>query len=100
MIVNVSEGMSAVLKCQEHSSIGLNKWIADNGISGSTIYTLNTFYYFDKVRIVGSVTNGEYNLQIDNVSATDEGIYKCFRGYKISAVIELVVQGNYNFMHV
>lgn len=49
---------------------------------------------------VGNITNGEYNLQINNVTEKDEGIYECFRYAKNNkphkvTVVTLTIRGNY-----
>ncbi|CAC5411486.1 NCAM [Mytilus coruscus] len=31
----------------------------------------------NRLKVVGNITKGDYNLQIQNVSSSDEGIYKC-----------------------
>lgn len=64
-------------------------------------YGLDIYPTFkSKLQIVGNITNGEYNLQINNVTEKDEGIYECFRYAKNNkphkvTVVTLTIRGNY-----
>lgn len=77
----VSRGMSTVLECQ----VDLNSkaiWDGPNGESGSIVYadgpSINpTLSNKSKLKIVGSIENREYNMEIQNVSTREEGIYRC-----------------------
>ncbi|CAC5355920.1 unnamed protein product [Mytilus coruscus] len=73
--------MSAVLQCQVHPN-SIASWERRCEKSRSVIYTdgleINpSLSNKSKLKIVGKITNGEYNMQINNVSAKEKGIYKC-----------------------
>lgn len=92
--VYVSTGMSAVLKCQ----INPNKVHVSSWEQFKDTYTLGFNVnpsLSNKVKIVGNITNGEYNLKIDNVSTTEEGKFKCFQNsYGYVTVVTLIIKGN------
>ncbi|CAC5383203.1 unnamed protein product [Mytilus coruscus] len=85
-IIYASKGGSAVLKCKvepnsksslDKGNLNDKKMIktlivqADGEIINPAIPNMN------RLKIVGNITKGDYNLQIQNVSSSDEGIYKC-----------------------
>lgn len=98
--------MSVVLKCQVSPN---NKatWDGPNGqsrivIIADGIETNPSLSNKRKLKIVGNITNGDYNMQINNVSAKEEGIYKCFQinNQKMTAretSVTLIIQGNYTY---
>lgn len=95
----VSKGKSAFLKCQVNSKY-VFFWIGPN----DDIYTYGLFAINPSLskntQIVGNITNGEYNMQINNVTKRDEGIYKCVRGQgnnksRKVTVVKLTIRGNY-----
>lgn len=103
VIVYASKGKSAVLECQVDSNNGtIAIWEAYNRTNGFTVYTnkqaINPLFS-NKVKLVGNITNGEYNLQINNVSATDEGIYKYIDFSNLSesyaCYVKLIIQRKY-----
>lgn len=81
--IYVSEGMSAVLKCQ----VDLNStvsWNGPNGNYGSIKYAegpdINPYLYYEgQLKIVGNILNGEYFMKITNVSKREDGLYTCFQ---------------------
>lgn len=95
-----SKGKSAVLKCQvDPNNVPLGTWLKHSRTDDMTIYTRRYSInpsLSNKVKIVGNITNGEYNLQINNVSATDEGIYLCIPVFNLStSYVKLIIQGKY-----
>lgn len=97
----VSEGNSAVLECkldQRHDF----SWIGPSG-------RFPLFFIFgleindelsNRIKLVGNINKGEYNMQIDNVTEKDEGVYKCVDGNSKGSTLDvtfvtLTVQGNY-----
>lgn len=72
--------MSAVLKVSPNSKA---TWDGPNGQSlfvkiADGIDINPSLSNKRKLKIVGNITNGDYIMQISNVSAKEEGIYKCF----------------------
>lgn len=103
--VYVSKGMSAVLKCQ----VSPNSKATWDGPNGQSLVKIADGLEINpslsnkrKLKIVGNITDGDYNMQISNVSAKEEGIYKCFQiNYqKMTAretFVTLIIQGNYTY---
>lgn len=95
--------MSTVLECQVDPNSKAS-WDGPDGESDS-----KSVRYFDgtymnpslsknKIKLIGSISHGEYNLQIRNVSARDEGVYKCFNSHikkmkAVSTYITLTIKG-------
>ncbi|CAC5383223.1 unnamed protein product [Mytilus coruscus] len=75
--------MSAVLKCQ----VDLNSkasWNGPDGNSGLVGYAdgpdINpSLYNKGKLKIVGNIRHGEYNMEIRNVSEREDGLYTCYQ---------------------
>lgn len=102
--VYVSKGMSAVLKCQVHPNSKVT-WDGPNVKSSLDLYAdgneINPFLSNKrKLKIVGNITNGDYNMQINNISGKEEGIYRCYEINKQKMTaretsVTLIIQGNY-----
>lgn len=79
----VTKGESAVLKCQANLS-GIATWDGSAEVFASVKYSDGldikpSLLNKSKINIVGNMSNDEYKMQITNVSAIEEGIYKCFQ---------------------
>lgn len=96
----VSKGKSAVLECK------LDKQNYFSWIGPSDRFSLTYILGLEikerlsnRLKLVGNITNGEYNMQIDNVTEKDEGKYTCVdESNKDSTFavtfVTLIVQGN------
>lgn len=96
--VYVLKWKSAVLKCQVHYN-GNFFWEGPDGENDSVLYTsmleINP-KFSSKLKIVGNILNGEYNMQINNVTEKEEGIYVCanFKNSTLhTTVVTLIMQG-------
>ncbi|CAC5412429.1 unnamed protein product [Mytilus coruscus] len=73
------DGFSASLYCP---FISTNVTVVWRGPPQLILYSINDKIYnsreqFNKIRITGNFTIGEYNMVLDNFTAHDEGIYMC-----------------------
>lgn len=97
--VYVSEGMSTVLNCQVDIT-GFFYWRKLGYYILTDRLDINP-KFSNKLKIVGNLTNGEYNMQIYNATEKDGGIYECnHRHIKTleyhETVVALILQGNYS----
>ncbi|CAC5383236.1 unnamed protein product [Mytilus coruscus] len=86
--VYVSKGDTAILKCKvlPNSKTGWDKEIPHvkylhiKLIPQADGQDINPYISNkDKLAVVGNITTGDYNLQIQNVASNDEGTYTCFQ---------------------
>lgn len=92
--------MSAVLNCQVYSTTHFY-W---EGPDEEYILTDDLDINPDcsnKLKIVGNINNGEYNIKIDNITEKDEGMYACFliniKHRKLyPTFVSLIIQGKYS----
>jgi hypothetical protein len=81
-VVTITEGSTLILRCSNSSStrttweksqltdFHLTTYADDNQINPSIEHA-------NRLRVVGNFSIGIYNLQIQNVSLVDEGLYRC-----------------------
>ncbi|VDI29170.1 Hypothetical predicted protein, partial [Mytilus galloprovincialis] len=77
----VSRGRSIVLECQVDSN-SKAIWDGPNGENGSIVYADGSMINPKlsnkrKLKLVGSMDNREYNMEIRNISTREEGVYRC-----------------------
>jgi hypothetical protein len=80
--ITTTEGSTLILRCSNSSST-YNMWfkspLTDFNLtqytSGNQINP--SIEHANRLRVVGNFSIGIYNLQIQNVSLVDEGIYRC-----------------------
>ncbi|XP_063431128.1 uncharacterized protein LOC134713770 [Mytilus trossulus] len=70
-------GETVILQCQTFEN--RSQWIRENTVYGDRGIININLPHKDKLKIVGNIQRGEYNLQIENVSRSDAGVYKCFK---------------------
>ncbi|CAG2221412.1 unnamed protein product [Mytilus edulis] len=70
-------GETVILQCQ--TSENRSQWIRENTVYGDRGIININLPHKDKLKIVGNIQRGEYNLQIENVSRADAGVYKCIK---------------------
>ncbi|XP_076100860.1 uncharacterized protein LOC143070463 [Mytilus galloprovincialis] len=70
-------GETVILQCQ--TSENRSQWIRENTVYGDRGIVNINLPHKDKLKIVGNIQRGEYNLQIENVSRADAGVYKCIK---------------------
>lgn len=96
--------MSTVLECH----IDLNSkaiWDGPNGENGSIVYADGPMINPKlsnkrKLKLVGSMDNREYNMEIRNISTREEGVYRCYQRNLIkmttrATFVLLLIQGWY-----
>lgn len=93
--VYVLEGGTAILECNVHPS-AKSTWDKSNSSSiqrnvipyadGGEINT--DLPNFNNLAIVGEISEGNYNLQIQNVSSCDEGVFICSHTSIESGILE------------
>ncbi|XP_052072409.1 hemicentin-1-like [Mytilus californianus] len=75
----IKEGSNTTLICPFKSTIHKAQWVGPKSLTaysdGSHLKNILTNY--EKLRITGNNRIGEYNLEINNFSAADEGHYRC-----------------------
>ncbi|KRZ16199.1 Nephrin, partial [Trichinella zimbabwensis] len=71
--VTVIEGQTAVLQCIISNQQGHTQWT-----KGGTFLGIDyNLYGYDRYRIVGSRSSGEYNLEISQAKLEDDGEFEC-----------------------
>lgn len=70
-------GEKVILQCQTFEN--RSQWIRENTVYGDRGIININLPHKDKLKIVGNIQRGEYNLQIENVSRADAGVYKCIK---------------------
>ena len=71
--MNVTLGSEVTLPCKIQNRVGQVQWVK----SGVTLGYDRNISGYPRYSIVGSVIDGEFNFQINNVSLDDEGEYEC-----------------------
>ncbi|CAC5408017.1 unnamed protein product [Mytilus coruscus] len=70
-------GETVILQCQTFGN--QSQWIRDDTVYGDRWNININLPNKDKLKIVGNIQREEYNLQIENVSRTDAGVYRCIK---------------------
>ncbi|XP_052100506.1 uncharacterized protein LOC127734590 [Mytilus californianus] len=70
-------GETVILRCQTFGN--QSQWIRDDIVYGDRRNININLPNKDKLKIVGNIQRGEYNLQIENVSRADAGVYRCIK---------------------
>jgi hypothetical protein len=81
-VVTTIEGSTLILRCSNSSSTHTSWEKSQLTDLHFTTYTYNnqinpSIEHANRLRVVGNFSIGIYNLQIQNVSLVDEGLYRC-----------------------